>query len=615
MEGFFLYKMLLLRYLIKKIERIGLSFSKKISLYASVCIIMNISNISDGGRRNMKTNKEPWWKRSVVYQIYPRSFMDSNGDGIGDLPGIISKLDYLQRLGVDVIWLSPVFDSPNDDNGYDIRDYRTILDEFGTMEDFDRLIQEADARGLRIVMDLVVNHTSDEHAWFVESKSSKDSKYRDYYIWKEGKNDQPPNNWGSVFSGSAWEKDEVTESYYLHLFSKKQPDLNWENKALRDDIYEMMTYWLDKGIGGFRMDVINFISKVEGLPDGKVNPGQAYGDGSPYFINGPKIHTHLKEMNERVLQHYDVLTVGEMPGATPKDAQLYTNPANKEVNMVFTFEHMDIDSGPFEKWDVKPLDLVALKQNFQKWQHALHEVGWNSLYWNNHDQPRIVSRFGNDQEFRVTSAKMLAICLHMLQGTPYIYQGEELGMTNVKFDRIEDYKDIETINMYNSKIAQGVLEKDIMRGIYAKGRDNARTPIQWTKDGGFTTGIPWIQMNPNTNEINVDQALADKTSVFYTYQKLIELRKEHDIITYGSFHLLLPNNPSLFVYKRKTEKEEWLVITNFSDNTKKLEWTSCEVDGLDGKVIIANYDSQELGEQGMNVRPYEALVLAFERRL
>ena len=615
MEGFFLYKMLLLRYLIRKNERIDLSFSKKISLYASVCIIMNISNISDGGRRSMKTNKEPWWKRSVVYQIYPRSFMDSNGDGIGDLPGIISKLDYLQRLGVDVIWLSPVFDSPNDDNGYDIRDYRTILDEFGTMEDFDRLIQEADARGLRIVMDLVVNHTSDEHAWFVESKSSKDSKYRDYYIWKEGKNDQPPNNWGSVFSGSAWEKDEVTESYYLHLFSKKQPDLNWENKALRDDIYEMMTYWLDKGIGGFRMDVINFISKVEGLPDGKVNPGQAYGDGSPYFINGPKIHTHLKEMNERVLQHYDVLTVGEMPGATPKDAQLYTNPANKEVNMVFTFEHMDIDSGPFEKWDVKPLDLVALKQNFQKWQHALHEVGWNSLYWNNHDQPRIVSRFGNDQEFRVTSAKMLAICLHMLQGTPYIYQGEELGMTNVKFDRIEDYKDIETINMYNSKIEQGVLEEDIMRGIYAKGRDNARTPIQWTKDGGFTTGIPWIQMNPNTNEINVDQALADKTSVFYTYQKLIELRKEHDIITYGSFHLLLPNNPSLFVYKRQTEKEEWLVITNFSDSTEKLEWTSCEVDGLDGKVIIANYDSQELGEQGMNVRPYEALVLAFERRL
>lgn len=575
---------------------------------------MNIWNTSDGGRRNMKKNNEPWWKRSVVYQVYPRSFMDSNGDGIGDLPGMISKLDYLQELGVDVVWLSPVFDSPNDDNGYDIRNYRTILDEFGTMEDFERLVEEADARDIRLVMDLVVNHTSDEHEWFVESKSSKDSKYRDYYIWREGKDNEPPNNWGSVFSGSAWEKGGETDSYYLHLFSKKQPDLNWEYKALRDDIYEMMTYWLDKGISGFRMDVINFISKVDGLPDGKVGPGQQYGDGSPFFMNGPKIHTYLREMNEKVLQNYDVLTVGEMPGATPKDAQIYTNSENKEVSMVFTFEHMDLDSGPFEKWDVKPLDLVALKQNFEKWQHALHETGWNSLYWNNHDQPRIVSRFGNDQEYRVTSAKMLAICLHMLQGTPYIYQGEELGMTNVKFDRIEDYKDIETINMYNSKKEQGISEKDIMSGIYAKGRDNARTPMQWTKNGGFTTGTPWIQMNPNTNEINAEQALDDPTSIFYTYQKLIKLRKEHDIITYGSFHLLLPNDSKLFVYKRQTEKEEWLVITNFSNSTEKLEWTSCQVEGPSGKVIIANYDSLDLSEQGMAIRPYEAVVLAFERR-
>lgn len=563
----------------------------------------------------MKTNKEPWWKRSVVYQIYPRSFMDSNGDGIGDIQGIISKLDYIQKLGVNVIWLSPVFDSPNDDNGYDIRNYRTILDEFGTMEDLDQLIREAEARDLRIVMDLVVNHTSDEHKWFVESKSSKDSKYRDYYIWREGKDNLPPNNWGSVFSGSAWEKDDATDSYYLHLFSKKQPDLNWENEMLRNDIYEMMTYWLDKGIGGFRMDVINFISKVEGLPDGKVGQGQLYGDGSPYFMNGPKIHTYLKEMNERVLQNYDVLTVGEMPGASPKDAQLYTNPANKEVNMVFTFEHMDLDSGPFEKWDAKPLDLVALKHNLEKWQHALHGVGWNSLYWNNHDQPRVVSRFGNDQEYRVTSAKMLAICLHMLQGTPYIYQGEELGMTSVRFDSIEDYKDIETINMYNSKIEQGIPEDTIMRGIYAKGRDNARTPMQWTSDGGFTTGTPWIQMNPNTTEINVEQALNDSSSIFYTYQKLIEMRKQHDIITYGSFHLLFPNDPKLFVYKRQMEKEEWLVISNFSNSTEKLQWTSCEVDGLSGKVIIANYDSLEIDEQGISVRPYEAVVLAFERRL
>lgn len=563
----------------------------------------------------MKTNKEPWWKRSVVYQIYPRSFMDSNGDGIGDIQGIISKLDYLQKLGVNVIWLSPVFDSPNDDNGYDIRNYRTILDEFGTMEDVDQLIEEAEARDLRIVMDLVVNHTSDEHNWFVESKSSKDSKYRDYYIWREGKDNQPPNNWGSVFSGSAWEKDEETDSYYLHLFSKKQPDLNWENENLRNDIYEMMTYWLDKGIGGFRMDVINFISKVEGLPNGKVGPGQLYGDGSPYFMNGPKIHTYLKEMNERVLQNYDVLTVGEMPGASPKEAQIYTNPANKEVNMVFTFEHMDLDSGPFEKWDVKPLDLVSLKQNLEKWQHALHEVGWNSLYWNNHDQPRIVSRFGDDNEYRVTSAKMLAICLHMLQGTPYIYQGEELGMTNVRFNSIEEYKDIETINMYRSKIEQGIPEDAIMRGIYAKGRDNARTPMQWTSDGGFTTGTPWIQMNPNTTEINAEQALKDPSSIFYTYQKLIELRKNHDILTYGSFHLLLPNDSKLFVYKRQMEKEEWLVITNFSNSKEKLKWFDCEVDGQSGKVIIANYDSLEIDEQGMNVRPYEAVVLAFERGL
>ena len=563
----------------------------------------------------MKTNKEPWWKRSVVYQIYPRSFMDSNGDGIGDIQGIISKLDYLQKLGVNVIWLSPVFDSPNDDNGYDIRNYRTILDEFGTMEDVDQLIEEAEARDLRIVMDLVVNHTSDEHNWFVESKSSKDSKYRDYYIWREGKDNQPPNNWGSVFSGSAWEKDEETDSYYLHLFSKKQPDLNWENENLRNDIYEMMTYWLDKGIGGFRMDVINFISKVEGLPNGKVGPGQLYGDGSPYFMNGPKIHTYLKEMNERVLQNYDVLTVGEMPGASPKEAQIYTNPANKEVNMVFTFEHMDLDSGPFEKWDVKPLDLVSLKQNLEKWQHALHEVGWNSLYWNNHDQPRIVSRFGDDNEYRVTSAKMLAICLHMLQGTPYIYQGEELGMTNVRFNSIEEYKDIETINMYRSKIEQGIPEDAIMRGIYAKGRDNARTPMQWTSDGGFTTGTPWIQMNPNTTEINAEQALKDPSSIFYTYQKLIELRKNHDILTYGSFHLLLPNDSKLFVYKRQMEKEEWLVITNFSNSKEKLKWFDCEVDGQNGKVIIANYDSLEIDEQGMNVRPYEAVALAFERGL
>lgn len=557
---------------------------------------------------------ENWWKRSVVYQIYPRSFMDSDGDGIGDLQGIISKLSYLEKLGIDVIWLSPVYDSPNDDNGYDIRNYRTIMKEFGSMDDFEQLIEEAKQRGIRIVMDLVVNHTSDEHAWFVESRSSKHSKYRDYYVWRDGNEEQPPNNWGSIFSGSAWEKDDATDSYYLHLFSKKQPDLNWEYEPLRNEIFDMMTYWLEKGIGGFRMDVINFISKDTQLPDGVIHPKQTYGDGSPYFINGPKIHTYLREMNEKVLRYYDVLTVGEMPGTTPEDASAYTNPDNQEMNMVFTFEHMDLDSGPYEKWDVQPLNLIDLKRNFEKWQHALHKVGWNSLYWNNHDQPRIVSRFGNDGEYREMSAKMLAICLHLLQGTPYIYQGEELGMTNIKLDRISDYRDIETLNIYKEKKQQGIAHETIMSSINAKGRDNARTPMQWTADGGFTTGTPWIQMNTNSSYINAEQALAEPSSIFYTYQKLIQLRKEYDIITNGNFNLLVPDHPDLFVYKRQTSKEEWLVITNFSDQTEQLEWNVCNVNKENAQIIIANYETPRIDGEILEIRPYEAFVVAFERR-
>ncbi|MGG0717903.1 alpha-glucosidase [Robertmurraya massiliosenegalensis] len=557
---------------------------------------------------------EPWWKRSVVYQIYPRSFMDSNGDGIGDLQGIISKLDYLSKLGIDVIWLSPIYDSPNDDNGYDIRDYQAIMREFGSMDDFDQLIEEAISRGIRIVMDLVVNHTSDEHSWFVESRKAKNSKYRDYYIWREGTDGSPPNNWGSIFSGSAWEKNETTDSYYLHLFSKKQPDLNWEHEPLRKDIYEMMKYWLDKGIGGFRMDVINFISKDVRLPEGDEYEDQAFGDGSPYFMNGPKIHSYLREMNETVLQNYDVLTVGETPGATPEDAQIYTNPENHELNMVFTFEHMDLDKGSHEKWDFRPLQLVDLKKNLEKWQHALHHKGWNSLYWNNHDQPRIVSRFGNDQEYRERSAKMLAICLHMLQGTPYIYQGEEIGMTNIKFERIEDYQDIETLNMYKLKKEQGVPHEQIMESIYAKGRDNARTPMQWTSDGGFTTGTPWIQMNENTSFINAEQALENPDSIFYTYQKLIQLRKTHDIITNGSFQLLMENHPQLFVYKRLFENEEWFIVANFSKETVELEWHACDVDAKAVEIIIANYDALPLTDEKIDVRPYEAFVLAIQSK-
>jgi oligo-1,6-glucosidase len=556
--------------------------------------------------------EEPWWKRSVVYQIYPRSFMDSNGDGIGDLPGIISKLDYIEKLGVDVIWLSPIYDSPNDDNGYDIRDYRSIMKDFGTMEDFDKLIAEAKRRGIRIVMDLVVNHTSDEHAWFVESRNPN-SEYRDYYFWREGTGENPPNNWGSIFSGSAWEKDEKTDSYYLHLFSKKQPDLNWEHEPLRKEIYDMMTFWLDKGIGGFRMDVINFISKDEKLPNGKVHPGNLHGDGSPYFMNGPKIHEYLREMNDEVLSHYDVLTVGETPGASPEHAKVYTNPDNRELNMIFTFEHMDLDSGPEGKWDVLPFDLVALKRNLEKWQKALFEEGWNSLYWNNHDQPRIVSRFGNDKEYRETSAKMLAICLHMLQGTPYIYQGEELGMTNVKFENITDYKDIETLNMYKEKRSKGVPHDQIMSSIYAKGRDNARTPMQWNKDGGFTTGKPWLPINENTSSINVEESLLNPESIFYTYQTLIKLRKKHDILTYGSFQLIEAEHPHLFVYKRIAEGEEWLVVTNFSEKTETLDKNGCNLPNDKGEIIIANYENPRVNSRIIEIRPYEAFVIAYKK--
>lgn len=547
-----------------------------------------------------------WWKTSVVYQIYPRSFMDSNGDGIGDIQGILSKLDYLELLGIDVIWLSPVYDSPNDDNGYDIRDYQAIHEEFGTMEDMEMLIEEARKRGIRIVMDLVVNHTSDEHAWFTESKNPQ-SPYRDYYIWKQG---NPPNNWGSVFSGSAWERTN-DDWHYLHLFSKKQPDLNWRHEPLRNDIYDMMTFWLDKGIGGFRMDVINFISKHPDLPNGKQEGGAAYGDGSPYFMNGPEIHTYLQEMNERVLRQYDILTVGEMPGASTDDALLYTDEERNELNMVFTFEHMDLDSGPGGKWNVQPLKLPDLKKNLAKWQHALMDKGWNSLYWNNHDQPRVVSRFGNDQEYREHSAKMLAIVLHGLKGTPYIYQGEELGMTNIQLPSIDDYQDIETKNMYNERLAAGESPASILKRIYVKGRDNARTPMQWTKEGGFTTGTPWLAMNPNYTEINAEDSLANPESIFYTYQQLIRLRKEHALLTEGSFELLLAEDPELFIYKRTNGGDEtWLVVGNFSGTPRILTRQEAQVPDTAFKEIISNTKVTETSD-GFELAPYDAFILSF----
>ncbi|GHI00715.1 glycoside hydrolase family 13 protein [Neobacillus kokaensis] len=554
----------------------------------------------------MSVNDE-WWKKSVVYQIYPRSFRDFNGDGIGDIQGIIEKLNYLKLLGVDVIWLSPVYDSPNDDNGYDIRNYQAIMNEFGTMVDFDIMVTEVHNLGMKLVMDLVVNHTSDEHAWFVESKKSKDNPYRDFYFWREGKDGKEPNNWGSVFGGSAWQYDETPDEYYLHLFSKKQPDLNWENPKLREEVYSMMKFWLDKGIDGFRMDVINMISKNPELPDGDQGEGQLYGDGGRYFMNGPRIHEFLQEMNQAVLSKYPIMTVGEMPGAAPADAVLYTDPERKEVNMIFTFEHMDLDSAPGGKWNLKPLDLVELKENLAKWQMALHNKGWNSLYWNNHDQPRIVSRFGDDGKYRVQSAKMLAACLHFMQGTPYIYQGEEIGMTNVKFESLDDYRDIETINMYHERKELGYSHEKIMTSIYVKGRDNARTPMQWdaTKNAGFSAGTPWINVNPRYKEINAKAALEDSQSIFYFYQKLIQLRKELDIITDGDFELLVKDHPQLFVYERKLNDEWLLVVCNFSGEEVTVEDAAVGAMLKNGHVLLGNYEA----ERANVLRPYEVIVL------
>ncbi|WP_214854334.1 alpha-glucosidase [Exiguobacterium sp. s166] len=548
-----------------------------------------------------------WWHDSVVYQIYPRSFKDSNGDGIGDLVGIIEKLDYLKELGIDVIWLSPVYDSPNDDNGYDIRDYEAIMAEFGTMADFDRLLDQAHERGIKIVMDLVVNHSSDEHAWFAESRKSKDNPYRDYYIWRSANEDGTlPNNWGSIFSGPAWELDETTNEYFLHLFSKKQPDLNWENEKLRQEVYQMITRWLDRGIDGFRMDVINLISKTSGLPDATVPPGALYGDGGQHYINGPRIHEFLTEMNDASFGQYDVLTVGEMPGATTEDAILYTDPERKEVNMVFTFEHMDLDSGPGGKWDVQPFNLQKLKENFTKWQVALHEKGWNSLYWNNHDQPRVVSRFGDDTTYRVESAKMLATLLHMLKGTPYIYQGEEIGMTNVAFESIEEYEDIEIRNMWKERTEQGASPAELLRAIHIKGRDNARTPIQWdaTEHGGFTTGTPWLKVNPNYPSINVEQALADSDSIFYYYKQLIALRHQHDLIVYGEYALILEDETDIYAYTRTYENETWYVYCSFSKDKVTVPLSHDTSDS-----VIGNYnDSPLVSKEELVLRPYEAIV-------
>ncbi|MGD6967727.1 glycoside hydrolase family 13 protein [Rossellomorea vietnamensis] len=553
--------------------------------------------------------EKQWWKESVVYQIYPPSFMDSNGDGIGDIPGIISKLDYLKELGVDVIWLSPVYKSPNDDNGYDISDYQDIMDEFGTMDDWDQLLKEMHNRGMKLIMDLVVNHSSDEHKWFVESRKSKHNPYRDYYIWRKPKDGKEPNNWGSNFGGSAWEYDEETGEYFLHLFSKKQPDLNWENPELREDIYSMMKWWLDKGIDGFRMDVVNFISKVEGLPDDEVKPGKKYASGRKYYRNGPKIHDYFKEMHKEVLSNYDVMTVGEMPGVNPEQARLYTGRDRDELNMVFQFSHMSLDNGKNGKWDLKPLYLPDLKENLTHWQTALEEDGWNSLYFNNHDQPRVVSRFGDDGKYHRESAKMLATVLHMMKGTPYVYQGEEIGMTNVRFSSIEEYEDIETLNFYNEQMETGEPVEKTMESIYVKGRDNARTPMQWnsSRNAGFTDSEPWLAVNPNYTEINTEVQVNNEDSIFNYYKKLIELRKQHDIIVYGKYELILGDHEKLYAYTRTLGDEKLLALCNSYGEDLEIELPE-EVVSENASTLITNYKDGAKLAKTMKLQPYEAIV-------
>lgn len=539
-------------------------------------------------------NSTKWWQTAVIYQVYPRSFQDSDGDGIGDLRGMINRLDYLEQLGITAIWLSPVYRSPNDDNGYDISDYKDIMTEFGTMADMDELIEKAKLRNIRIIMDLVVNHTSDEHPWFIEARQGKDNPYRDYYIWRDPVNGGVPNSLRSTFSGPAWEFDEASGQYYLHLFSRRQPDLNWEHPKVRQEVWDMMNFWLDKGVGGFRMDVIDLVGKI---PDQEITG------------NGPKLHEYLQEMHRETFGKHDVLTVGETWGATPEVAKLYSNPDRNELSMVFQFEHIGLDQqAGKDKWDLKPLSVHELKQVLAKWQIELGNEGWNSLFWNNHDLPRIVSRWGDDGKYRVESAKMFAILLHLMKGTPYIYQGEEIGMTNYPIDDISEAQDIETVNMYHERLAQGYAKEDIIASINAKGRDNARTPMQWdvTPNAGFTTGQPWLHVNPNYAEINVEESLADPDSVFHCYRKLIELRKNNPIVVWGEFELVEDVPEEMFMYFRRYKDETWLVTANFSPAPVMLEMPGI---GQVSEFIIGNYGRGALDFAKLQLQPYEAFAV------
>lgn len=554
---------------------------------------------------------EKWWKNAVVYQIYPRSFKDSNGDGIGDLEGIYEKLDYLAELGIDVIWMSPVYKSPNDDNGYDISDYQDIMDDFGTMDDFDRVLKKAHSLNIKIMMDLVVNHTSDEHKWFIESKKSKDNPYHDYYMWADpDKNGNPPNRWESCFSGSAWEYVESVGQFYLHSFSRKQPDLNWDNPKVREEVFKMMTWWCDKGIDGFRMDVISMISKYLGLPDGPENGNGYTGNTS---CDGPNIHKYLREMNEKVLSKYRLITVGECPGVNAEQAKKYANIDGSELDMIFQFEHVSgsaLKPCHHGKWDGEAMTMPELRANFTKWQKDLEGCAWNSLFLSNHDQPRCVSRFGNDSEqYRELSAKMLATMTHFQKGTPYVYQGEELGMTNAYMENIADYRDIESLNAYKELTTkENIPAKTVMGYIKAVGRDNARTPMQWdaSENGGFTSGTPWLQVNKNYKTINAAAQVNDPDSVFAYYKKLIALRHTNEVMVNGVYDVLIPDHPQIYAYTRTLGDKQLLVLCNDSDTNAAIPAEIQEKIHAAKNILIQNYkDTDE-----STLRPYEAVVYA-----
>ena len=542
-----------------------------------------------------------WWKEIVAYQVYPRSFYDSNGDGIGDLPGLIEKLDYLKELGIDLIWVCPIFDSPNDDNGYDIRDYKAILDEFGTMEDCDRLIEEVHKRDMKIIFDLVVNHTSDEHEWFIESRSSKDNPYRDYYIWHEGDEEgNRPNNWESIFSGSVWEYDEQTEEYYMHVFSKKQPDLNWENPAVRQDVYSLINWWLDKGIDGFRVDAISHIKKREGFPD---MPNPLNKDVVPSYdghMNQPGIDKFLTELAAETFNNYDIMTVGEANGVSIKDAEQWVGEESGYFDMIFQFEAL----GLWGERDGEVFDLRDYKQVLTKWQEGLDGIGWNALYIENHDLIRAVSAMGDDGTLRKTSAKALGMMYFFMQGTPFIYQGQEIGMTNVQFDELTDYDDIQSVNRARQMMKEGTPREEAMNYIYASSRDNVRTPMQWNAqpEAGFTTGTPWLGVNPNYADINVAESLKDQNSIYHFYKEMIALRRDNEALIYGSYELVLPLHKQVYAYKRQGDSETYLVVVNVFNDSAEVDLTPFDLKEL----VLTNYEVPNSLEKDIQLRPYEA---------